>query len=328
MLDFCAIDFETANSYRGSPCSVGVVRVRGGQVVDEQRWLMRPPEAADWFDGFNVSLHGITAKMVANEPRWRDILPRLVDYIGDDVVIAHNAGFDIGVIRYACAADGIPWPEMHFMCTLVMSRRVFRLPSYRLPFVTDACGFEMIDHHDSLADSRAVVRIVREIAVRADVSDLPALAECVGVVIGRMTAGEYYGSVSISTLSGGRLTRADLNPNADPGGYLYGRVVVFTGALMSMTRQLAWNECSRVGAIAERTPTKRTNVLVVGDINPAVLRPGANITGKARRAFELQDAGQDIEVMTEDDFIRSLDGRPLNEVTALLAGEQGESSAE
>jgi hypothetical protein len=49
-------------------------------------------------------------------------------------------------------------------------------------------------------------------------------------------------------------------------------------------------------------------VLVVGDINPAVLRPGSNITGKARRAFEMQDLGQDIEVTTEDDFLRCLDG--------------------
>lgn len=81
---------------------------------------------------------------------------------------------------------------------------------------------------------------------------------------------------------------------------------------MSMTRQIAWGECARVGALAEKTPTKRTNVLVVGDLNPAVLRPGSNITGKARKAFELQDKGLDIEVMTEDDFVRCLDGGDLD----------------
>ena len=52
--------------------------------------------------------------------------------------------------------------------------------------------------------------------------------------------------------------------------------------------------------------TKRTNVLVIGDINPAVLAPGMVITGKAAKAFALQDKGQEIEVMTEDDFLRSL----------------------
>jgi len=52
-------------------------------------------------------------------------------------------------------------------------------------------------------------------------------------------------------------------------------------------------------------------VLVVGDINPAVLRPGSSVTGKARKAFELQDQGQEIEVETEGDFLRCLDGSTL-----------------
>lgn len=317
MLDFTAIDFETANGYRGSPCAVGLVRYRDGQPVDERHWLIRPPAPVDYFAPFNTALHGIDAETVRDAPRWNLVLPALVDYIADDVVVTHNAGFDIGVIRYACAVDNIEWPEMRFLCTLVLARHAMRLPSYRLPFVTDACGFEMVDHHDPLADARAVGSVVTALAAMARVSDIAALAAAHHLCIGRMSNGLYKGSVS--TLSGtSRLVRSDLNPDADPDGYLYGRVVVFTGALMSMTRQIAWDECSRVGAIAEKTPTKRTNVLVVGDINPAVLRPGSNITGKARVAFELQDKGQDIEVMTEDDFLRCLDGRALEDVSDLI----------
>ena len=312
-LDFVAIDFETANSYRGSPCSVGLVRVRDGVVVAEQRWLMRPPEGADWFDGFNTYIHGITPEMVANEPRWRDLLPEIVTFIGDDVVVAHNAGFDIGVMRYACAVDNIEWPEIRFLCTLVLSRKEFALPSYRLPFVTEACGFEMTDHHEALADARAVVGIINALGTREEVSDLGSLATKLGVCIGKMLAGAYYSSVS-TTGHGGKLVRPDTNPDADPDGLLYGRVIVFTGALMSMTRQLAWNECSRVGAISNQTPTKKTNILVVGDINPAVLRPGSDITGKARKAFELQAKGQEIEVMTEQDFLDCLEAQSLDVV--------------
>src|SRR4051794_24885232 len=115
MLDYTAIDFETANSYRGSPCSVGLVRVRNGVAVAEKHWLMRPPEGADWFAPWNVEIHGITPDMVATAPRWKDVLPNIVDFIGDDVVVAHNAGFDISVIRYACAVDNIEWPEMRFL---------------------------------------------------------------------------------------------------------------------------------------------------------------------------------------------------------------------
>lgn len=309
MLDYTAIDFETANSYRGSPCAIGLVRVRDGIAVTEERWLMRPPEEVDYFDGYNIYIHGITPEMVADKPRWKEILPRIVEFIGDDVVVAHNAGFDSSVVRYACAVDDIEWPEMRLLCTLVLARRALSLPSYRLPFVLDALGCSIEHHHDPLDDARAVVDIVRSLAAAQGVDDLDGLASSVRVHIGHMGGGVYKGSRSIAASShggGSPLVRSDLSPDAELDGYLYGRVVVFTGKLMSMTRQAAWDECSRVGAIAEEATTRRTNVLVVGDINPAVLRPGADLTSKARKAFQLREDGQDIEVMAEDDFLRCL----------------------
>jgi DNA polymerase III epsilon subunit-like protein/endogenous inhibitor of DNA gyrase (YacG/DUF329 family) len=307
MLDFTAIDFETANGYRGSPCAVGLVKVRNGVAVDERHWLIRPPELVDWFAPFNVGLHGITPDMVAAAPRWCDTLPSIVEFIASDAVVSHNAGFDIGVIRYACAVDNIEWPELRFLCTLVLARRALRLPSYRLPFVTDACGFELAGHHNALADARAVVGIVRSMAEAKGVADLAGLAAAYDIRIGHMSSGVYRGSVC--TLGGGgQLVAPEASQNADPDGYLYGRVVVFTGALMSMTRQIAWGEVVNAGGIPELNTTKRTNVLVLGDFNPATLRPGAAFSGKARKAFELQDIGQDIELMTEADFLQVLDG--------------------
>ena len=107
MLDFVAIDFETANAYRGSPCAVGLVRVRNGNPVGERRWLMRPPEQVDYFDGHNTWIQGITAEMVAKEPRWQQVLPNIVDFIGEDVVVAHNAGFDMQVVQGLAAGQGV-----------------------------------------------------------------------------------------------------------------------------------------------------------------------------------------------------------------------------
>jgi DNA polymerase-3 subunit epsilon len=323
MLNYTAIDFETANDYRGSPCAVGLVRVRNGVAVDERHWLIKPPAPVAWFSPFNVSIHGITPEMVADAPAWRDVLPAIMDFIGHDVVVAHNAGFDIGVIRYACAVENIEWPALRFLCTLVVARRAFALPSYRLPFVTDHCGFTLADHHDPLADARAVVGIVGHLAAREGVDDLEALAPLLRVRIGTMAAGLYQGSVCTATGNAG-LVAAPTKPDADPDGYLYGQVVVFTGALMSMTRQLAWDEVVRAGGTPEKNTTKRTNVLVLGDFNPANLRPGATYSGKARKAFDLQDSGQDIELMTEDDFLRVLAGDRLDELPSdLLAGTDG-----
>lgn len=158
----------------------------------------------------------------------------------------------------------------------------------------------------------AVVDVVYRLSELRRTPSIEALAESVGVKFGQVTSEGYRGSAAISRSGGtAALVRSDLDPDADPDGYLYGRVVVFTGKLTSMTRQVAWDECSKVGATSEATTTKRTNVLVIGDINPLSLRPGSEWTGKARKAFELQGKGQQIEVMTEDDYLKCLEGNAL-----------------
>ncbi|WP_434923259.1 exonuclease domain-containing protein (plasmid) [Glutamicibacter sp. PAEs-4] len=321
MLDFTAIDFETANSFRGSPCSVGIIRVRDGKVTEQHHWLMRPPETADWFDQWNIRIHGITPEMVAEAPRWKEVLPQIVDFVGEDTLIAHNAAFDTGVIRYACEADGIQWPEFDFLCTLVMARKALALPSYRLPYVAASLGFSLENHHDSHADASAVVKIVNQFAQQENATNVHDLAQKIGVRMGSMGLGRYSGTAAQGSSSRG-FTPVSVNTDADPAGYLYGRVVVFTGTLQSMTRNTARQECARVGAIPEENTTKRTNVLVVGDIDPSVLRPGSNLTGKTRKAFELQDKGQQIEVMTEDDFLRCLSGTQLEGVENILASPE------
>lgn len=305
VLNFTAIDFETANSYRGSPCAVGIVKVRDGMVVHEQSLLVQPPMNVSSFSPFNIGIHGITPTMVANAPQWSEVLPAMMDVIDGDVVVAHNAAFDTGVIRDACNADGIDWPELEFLCTLVLSRAAFSLPSYRLPFVTEACGFPLVDHHNALADAQAVVGIIQDLAAKSKTATVHDLATAYKVRLGRMHAGTYRWAVSISSSSGtSNLALKEANPDADPDGYLYGRVVVFTGGLEIMVRQTAWDEVVRVGGVPEENTTKRTNVLVIGGLRPEQLKPGATLSRKAQKAFELQDAGQEIELMTEADFLQ------------------------
>jgi DNA polymerase III epsilon subunit-like protein len=306
-LDFTAIDFETANSYRGSPCSVGLVKVRGGQIVDQAFTLVRPPRRFDNFDGFNTALHGIDAAMVADAPTWQQTADWIVRYAGSDILVCHNAGFDIGVIRYACTAEDLPWPAFDFLCTLVLARRAYRLPSYRLPFVAAQCDLDLGQHHHANDDARCAALIAVAMARKQGAQTLADLAGSFGVSIGHMAGNQYTSSTWRG--AGGhayKLIRPDANPDAEPDHPFYGRVIVFTGALMSRTRQVAWDDVVKVGGIPESGVTKHTNVLVIGDINPAVLAPGVITTGKAAKAFALQDKGQDIEVMTEDDFVRSL----------------------
>ncbi|MDD7929515.1 exonuclease domain-containing protein [Microbacterium sp. NM3R9] len=180
-LDFTAIDFETANSSSASACSVGLVRVRDGRVVASDGWLIRPPAGHDRFFDINVSIHGITAADVANEPDWTAQLPRLLDFVGGDVLVAHNAGFDMAVLRRACEATDAALPAFRSVCSVQLARKTYNLDSYRLPLVAAAVGFLDFAHHDALADALACAHIAIDAAARAGAQDIVELAMLLGV---------------------------------------------------------------------------------------------------------------------------------------------------
>ena len=98
MLDFCAIDFETANANRGSACAVGLARVRDGVLVENIGGYIRPPDDLFWFDFANTRVNGLTEQHVLRAPDWRKALAKICEFVAEDQVFAHNAAFDWSVI--------------------------------------------------------------------------------------------------------------------------------------------------------------------------------------------------------------------------------------
>lgn len=178
-LDFAAIDFETAGPSAASACSVGVVAVEGGRVVDRVGWLIRPPAGHDVFSEWNVRIHGITPDRVVGASGWADQLGDLLDAIGGRPVVAHNARFDMGVVRAACFAAGVRTPPIDYFCSLRVARRTYALTSYRLPVAAMAAGFEDFRHHDALADAEACAAIVVHAARRHGVDGVQGLLTAV-----------------------------------------------------------------------------------------------------------------------------------------------------
>ncbi|GAB3390383.1 hypothetical protein GCM10027568_14210 [Humibacter soli] len=185
-LDFTAIDFETANSSSASACSVGLVKVRNGRVVDTAGWLIRPPHGHDEFLEWNIRIHGIRARDVVGAAGWVEQIGDLVDFAGDDALVAHNAGFDMGVIRGACAATGIRCPSYDYLCSLQVARKTYTLDSYRLPVAAMAAGFEGFNHHEALADAEACAAIVVHAAKRHGAGSIAELAAAVPVRLGHL----------------------------------------------------------------------------------------------------------------------------------------------
>jgi DNA polymerase-3 subunit epsilon len=182
-LDFTAIDFETANSSSASACAVGLARVRGGRVVATAGWLIQPPEGHDRFFDLNVKIHGIRQEDVADAPRWSAQLTDLFAFAGDDILVAHNAGFDMTVLRRACEVTGDSYPAYRYLCSLQVARKTYELDSYRLPLAAAAAGFLDFAHHDAAADALACAHIVIDAAVRAGAQDAVELAMLLGLRI-------------------------------------------------------------------------------------------------------------------------------------------------
>lgn len=187
-LDFTAIDFETANNSAASACSVGMVKVRDGRVVDSAYWLIRPPLGYDAFLEWNVRIHGIMEVDVADALLWSEQLPDLVSFAENDHLVAHNAAFDMSVITAASAASYVPSPSYSYLCSLQVARKTYHLDSYKLPRAAMAAGFEDFAHHNALADAQACAAIIVHAAGRHGAADIAELADLSGSRIGSIGA--------------------------------------------------------------------------------------------------------------------------------------------
>jgi len=177
-LDFTAIDFETANGNAASACSVGLVKVRDGSIVDRWSTLIQPPAPYDEFWEWNIRIHGIQPHQVFDAPRWAEAQERILAFGGGDVFVAHNAGFDKGVMRAAAKASHLPVPDMRWTDSLRIARKTYALESYRLPVAALAAGFDDFQHHDAAGDAEACAAIVIGAARRHEAADLEALVTC------------------------------------------------------------------------------------------------------------------------------------------------------
>ena len=163
MRDFAAIDFETANGERSSVCSVGVVVVRGGEVVDRIYRLIQPEP--NYYSDWNTRVHGLTREdtdgAAVFPAVWAEIAPRIEGL----PLVAHNSPFDEGCLKAVFRTYGMDYPGYRFFCTCRASRRAFKgeLPNHQLQTVAARCGYDLALHHHALADAEACARIALQI---------------------------------------------------------------------------------------------------------------------------------------------------------------------
>ncbi|MBP3910111.1 MAG: 3'-5' exoribonuclease [Niameybacter sp.] len=304
-MNFTAIDFETANEKRNSPCSLGITVVEKGQIILEKYWLIRPKEMR--FSPMNIWIHGIREGDVRNalefDALWEEIRP----FLEDRLVVAHNAAFDISVLRQTLTLYGIPFPTFDYCCTMVMSRHFYSyLENAKLNTVNQHLGYSFTHHHAG-ADASACANILMNISKELQLHDINAIAAAVGFKLGKLFPGGYN---ACGTNGGGVTSQNIYNASAQhkldyyscTTDFFKDKIVAFTGSLSSLSRSEAISLVERCGGDYSPSVTLKTSIVVTGMKNVHMLTP-AQMSTKLRRAMMLIERGQKIVFLNEDDFL-------------------------
>lgn len=161
MQDFAAIDFETANYERSSVCSVGVVIVRGGEIVDKFYSLIKPEP--EYYTYRCSMVHGLCAADTENAPVFPEVWRQIEPMIAGLPLVAHNKAFDESCLKAVFRAYQMDYPDYLFYCTCVASRRVWPQGRHNLDVIAARCGYDLTNHHHALADAEACAAIALKI---------------------------------------------------------------------------------------------------------------------------------------------------------------------
>lgn len=180
---FVVVDLETTGGSAQSDAitEIGAVKVRGGEVLGEFGTLVDPGRA---IPPFISVLTGITSTMVASAPRIEAVLPHFLEFARGAVLVAHNAPFDVGFLKAACAAAGTGWPPAAVVDTAVLARRLLtrdEVPNCKLGTLAPFFSATTTPTHRALDDARATVDVLHGLFERLGPLGVTSLEELTGL---------------------------------------------------------------------------------------------------------------------------------------------------
>lgn len=151
-MTFTAIDFETAHA--DFPCEIGICRVEDGRIIETRSYLIKPA-CFPYMNPWNERVHGISSADVATAPLFEDVWTEIKPFFEDNYLVAHNAAFDMKVLRSALQYYDLAVPYSDYFCSVNLSRKAWKgLSSHSLG---NLCSFHDISftHHRAGEDARA-----------------------------------------------------------------------------------------------------------------------------------------------------------------------------
>ena len=315
MDSFIAIDYETANADHRSACSLGVSIVENGKVVETFESFIQPPKEFKEFDPFNVMIHGITPNQIKGAPTFDYLWEKLDKFNSKYKVpfVCHFSGFDIRVTEALLNHYGISFQEIRFYDTYTIARKLWpQLINHKLNTLSEKFKIEL-NHHNAASDAQACALIALKQIEDLGKNSLIEVAENYGYKLGVLNSSgvktmsdfKNYGSTNYKAYDPKAASSKDVLPDREVnlGSDLFGKNIVFTGELTSMSRKEGIQRAVNNGAAVGSGVSKKTNYLVVG-ISDFIDFNSGKKTNKLKDAEALSAAGQEISIIDEEDFLK------------------------
>ena len=280
--DYTVVDIETTgfDPMFDEIIEVAGIKYRGRNEVGRFQSLVKPD---DGIPDYITALTGITNEMVADAPGIEDVLPRFLEFIGEDIVVGHNVHFDVNFI-YDYAEDFELKPFSNDLVdTLRLSRRLYpELQSHKLSALAAHFGVEPDGEHRALADCVTTQKCLSAMEIYA--------AQNGGI---SESAEDLYRKLSKTIVAE--------TSDFDPDSLIYGRTFAFTGKLERMTRKEAMQAVVNAGGHCTDGVVAETNYLVLGNNDYCkAIKDGKS--AKQKKAEKMKLNGADIESISESVF--------------------------
>ena len=246
MKSFVAIDFETAQPVRHSPCAIGMVKVVDGVIIQRVFSLIRPPD--NEYSIHNTDVHGIKAEHSLNAPEFIEIFPLIKDMIHNNHVVCHNASFDLDVLTKTMIHHGLSTDELIFTFTDTL-----QLYGKSLDVCCSECGIDL-DHHDALSDAEACAKIFLKFYNEPYNHYKPSSGNKGHQLF------EDHGKLE------GDLLKPDFDSVIDKENPFFNKKVVITGVYQQWPdRKILAKIIKDLGADIDSGVTSRTQILIAGE---------------------------------------------------------------
>jgi DNA polymerase-3 subunit epsilon len=157
MYRYIVFDVETPNRNNNRMSAIGISVVEDGRICEEFFSYVNPES---FFDFFNTQLTGISEDTVADAPAFPAVWERIEPLMSSGILVAHNAVFDLGVLKKCLRDYGITWKDsVRYCCTVKMGQQLLPDIKHRLNDLCDYYGIAL-NHHQADSDSHACAEIL------------------------------------------------------------------------------------------------------------------------------------------------------------------------